>query len=97
MATYLLVNLIFIVLVIGVLRVRLVRPSRAVWLSLVALLVLTAIFDSLIVGFGIVGYDVDKILGVYIGKAPIEDFFYAVMALLIVVTVWKKLESPHGK
>lgn len=97
MATYLLVNLVFIALVVAVFRVRPQKPSKAVWVSLAVLLMLTALFDSLIVGFGIVGYDTEKILGIYIGKAPIEDFFYAVMALLIVIVVWKKLGDKHGK
>jgi lycopene cyclase domain-containing protein len=97
MATYLLVNLIFIIGIVMAFRLRPRKPSKAIWLSLIALLILTAVFDSLIVGFGIVGYDTEKILGVYVGNAPIEDFFYAVMALLIVVVVWNKLGTRHAE
>lgn len=92
MATYLLVNILFVSAVLIAFRVRSQKPTKAIWLSLTVLLILTAIFDSMIVGFKIVGYDLDKILGIYVGLAPIEDFFYAVMALLIVVVVWNKLE-----
>ncbi len=97
MATYLLVNLVFVALVIAVLRVRLVWPAKKTWIALLVLLILTAVFDSLIIHFGIVAYNSSKILGVYIGRAPIEDFFYAVLALLIVVNVWERLGKHDRK
>lgn len=89
MVMYLLVNLIFILIVIVIFRIKPKKPSRVAVLTLGALLVLTAIFDSLIVGFGIVSYDPSRILGIFIGKAPIEDFFYAVLAVVLVPTIWK--------
>lgn len=95
MATYLLVNLVFLLAVLAAYRIRPRKPSKAWLLTLAGLLVMTAVFDSLIVGFGIVGYDTDKILGVYIGNAPIEDFFYAVLAVILVPTVWKLMEKRH--
>ena len=61
----------------------------------VGLLVLTAIFDSIIVGLDIVGYSADKILGLYIGSAPVEDFFYAVLAAIIMPVLWNKLGDKH--
>jgi lycopene cyclase domain-containing protein len=95
MATYILVNLGFIVLVMAIFRIMPGIPSKVILLTLVALIVLTAIFDSLIVGFDIVGYNPDKILGIYIIKAPIEDFFYSILAVLLVPTIWILLESKH--
>ena len=97
MATYLVVNLIFLAAVIGLLGVRLRRPSKKTLIVLGILLVMTAVFDSLIIHFGIVAYDTSKILGVYVGRAPIEDFFYAVLALIIVVNVWERLGKRHEK
>lgn len=91
MMTYLLVNTVFIGLVIIALRIAIKRPSRGGLVTLLALLLLTAVFDSLIVGLDIVGYDSDKILGVYIGRAPIEDFFYAILAVILVPALWNKL------
>ncbi len=88
MATYLLVNLAFIIAVVLVFRVKPTVVSRLTLLVLVVLLILTAVFDSLIVGFGIVGYDAQKILGIYVGNAPIEDFFYAVLAVILVPAIW---------
>jgi lycopene cyclase domain-containing protein len=93
MTTYLVLNLVFLVVVVGGLLMwpSLVRFSKSFWLTLLILLVCTAIFDSLIISAGIVEYNPDKLLGIFIGSAPIEDFFYAVLACIIVPTVWIKL------
>lgn len=64
------------------------KPTKTWLYMLIALLILTAVFDSLIIWAGIVGYDTAKILGVYIGFAPIEDFFYAILAAVIVPALW---------
>lgn len=57
------------------------------------MLVLTALFDNLIVAAGIVGYDESKLLGVRIGVIPIEDFAYTVVAILLVPTIWKAMNK----
>ena len=95
MATYLLVNLVFLAAVMIAYKIRPRKPSKTWLLTLAALLVMTAVFDSLIVGSDIVGYDTNKILGIYIGNAPVEDFFYAVLAVILVPTVWKLMEKKH--
>lgn len=64
---------------------------RATWSTLAILLVTTVVFDSLIIAAGIVGYNLDAILGVYIARAPIEDFAYAVVAALFVPYLWERL------
>ncbi|WP_062204907.1 lycopene cyclase domain-containing protein [Demequina salsinemoris] len=64
-------------------------PFRPVlWTSLV-LLALTVIFDNVIVGAGIVGYDDAQILGIRLAVAPIEDLAYALAAALLVPTLWR--------
>ena len=70
------------------------RPGRrtlALVVTLVVLLVLTAVFDNVIVGLGIVSYDPTRISGVYIGVAPIEDFAYSVAAVLFLPALWTLL------
>ena len=68
------------------------RPDiRAVLGALAVVLILTAIFDNAIIGFGIVDYDPSKISGVRLGFAPLEDFAYTVAAALIVPSVWALL------
>jgi len=97
METYLLINIVFILGVILAFRIKIKKPSKKAWLLLAILLVLTAIFDSIIVGLDIVGYVPTNILGIYIGNAPIEDFFYAVLATLLVPVVWNMTEKKRVK
>ena len=69
------------------------KPTKSWLITLVVLLVLTAVFDSIIVWAGIVGYDPQKILGLYVGFAPIEDFFYAILAVIIVPALWNLFDT----
>jgi lycopene cyclase domain-containing protein len=75
--------------------VVLVRAGRDVLLPALAavgvLLVATAVFDSVIVGTGIVGYDSARILGLRIGTAPVEDFAYPIAAGLGLPALWHLL------
>lgn len=96
MARYLIINLIVLTCCLGVCLRWLKRPSRAWWVMLGVLLLLTAVFDTAIIAAHVVGYDPEKILGVYIGKAPIEDFFYALVAALIVPVIWRRLEGENS-
>lgn len=66
-------------------------------LTLLALLVLTAIFDHLIITAGIVGYDVTKLMGVYIGASPVEDFDYALAAGILMPTLSLLLYKKKGR
>lgn len=96
MATYIVLNIIFLLVVLGVLRIRLRHPTATWWITLIALFVLTAIFDNVIIGLDIVGYDQAKLLGLYIGNAPIEDFFYALLAAIIVPALWQKTSRKQA-
>lgn len=91
MATYLILNLVFLVAIVMSLGLTWRRPHKAWWFTIGVCVLLTAVFDSIIVGLDIVAYNPDKILGITIGKAPIEDFFYALSASIIVPTLWNKL------
>lgn len=96
MATYLILNIIFLCLVLLVLRLfGMLHWNKSMSWVLALLLLLTAIFDSLLVGLGIVAYDMDKILGIIIGFAPIEDFFYTIVVALMIPAIWKKLGSRY--
>lgn len=92
MSTYLLIDLVFLapVVVLAVVAIAVRRGPHwpAVGLAAVALTALTAVFDNVIVGLGIVDYDPRRILGVRIGVAPIEDFSYAVAAVLLLPALW---------
>lgn len=90
MATYVILNVVFLAIVLSVLVWhRLLVRNRSVLVTLLILIVCTAVFDSLIIAAGIVDYDMTKILGIYIGTAPIEDFMYALLAAVVVPALWK--------
>jgi lycopene cyclase domain-containing protein len=95
--TYLIVNVIFLVCITVLFMQHLAKPTKSWWMTLLILLILTAVFDSILVGMSIVGYDTDRILGVYIGNAPIEDFFYAVMAVIIVPALWNVFDTKNER
>lgn len=67
----------------------------AVGIGLGAMLILTAVFDNLIIGFGLVDYDPAKISGVKLGLAPIEDFAYTVVAIVLVPLIWVTLQKKN--
>lgn len=100
--TYLLLNLVFMAITIGVLLVayrkrRLAVPMKAITLTTAILLLFTLVFDALIVASGIVDYNDTKTLGVTFGPAPIEDLFYAVLAGILIPSLWKLGEGRHAQ
>jgi lycopene cyclase domain-containing protein len=96
--TYWALNAIFlgVVAVVAVASIATRRAPRwlAVLLACGILLVVTAVFDNIMIGIGLVGYDRQLISGVFIGRAPIEDFAYAVAAVVLLPSVWTLL-SPR--
>lgn len=89
--TYVLISLPFLALalVLWVLRGR----KYPGWIATTALvmtvvLILTAIFDNLMIWAGLVGYGDAQNLGIYLGLVPIEDFFYAIFVVLVVAAFW---------
>lgn len=90
-------NLIFMIPV----AVLLVFARKSVnWkvlgLSTLALVVMTAIFDNFIVGSGVVAYNPETLLGVFIGFAPIEDFAYTLVAAVLIPLTWWWLGSRQS-
>lgn len=63
-------------------------PLRPLALTALALVALTAVFDNIIVGLDIVAYDDAKISGLLVPIAPIEDFAYALGAIVLIPAVW---------
>lgn len=98
MATYLILNCIFLVgLALWWYIVKPAVKPKLVLLTIAILLVFTAVFDSVIVSLGMVDYDYSKTLGILVGTAPIEDFFYALMAGALIPFVWTILGKNHAR
>lgn len=87
--TYWLLNAIFLapVLIIGILAARRLRWP-ALGITAAILLVMTAVFDNIMISVGLVDYAPDLISGAFIGVAPLEDFAYAVAAIVGLPSLW---------
>ena len=66
---------------------------RRLCFTVVALLLMTAVFDNFIIASGIVAYDEALLSGIYIGLAPIEDFAYSLLAATLIPMTWWWLAS----
>lgn len=94
--TYLVLNLLFFITLVMFLPKSFKKVPTSWWITLGSLIVLTAVFDPLIIYFNIVDYNPDKIIGLRLLGAPIEDFFYALYAACIVPLIWNKLGEPRA-
>ena len=93
--TYLLISLPFLAAAVTVGLIGLPADPAArrrrwtgIGFATVALLVLTAVFDTLIIANGIVDYDDARRIGLAIGLAPVEDFAYPLAGVLLVPAIW---------
>jgi len=96
--TYLWLDGIFLLVAALVLAVAVLRaPDRAElvrrwWLPVTAagvlLAVLTAVFDNLMIGAGLMTYDDAHLSGARVGLVPLEDFAYPLAGLLLLPALW---------
>ena len=99
--TYWLLNLCFLLPAAAVLAAALLHrrragvPNRSFALRLAGtagvLLLLTAVFDNLMIAVDLFGYNPDRISGAFLGLAPLEDFAYPLAAVLILPALWELL------
>jgi lycopene cyclase domain-containing protein len=75
------------------LTMRRFLPRGPLVRTAIVMLVLTLVFDNLIIATGIVDYDPAKISGLRLGVAPIEDFAYTLVALVLVPSLFNFLRS----
>ncbi len=64
---------------------------RALGWATALVLLMTLVFDNLIILVGIVGYDEALISGIKLGIAPIEDFSYTLVGLVLIPLTWELL------
>jgi len=71
------------------------RPDRRWWLCTGAvaavLLVLTAVFDSLMIAADLFRFDQERLLGWHVGLAPVEDFAWPLASALALPALWTLL------
>ena len=60
----------------------------AIGLTAAVLLVMTAVFDNVMIGIGLVAYEPALISGALLGIAPLEDFAYALAAIVGLPSLW---------
>ncbi|MFM9274357.1 lycopene cyclase domain-containing protein [Pseudarthrobacter sp. NKDBFgelt] len=60
-------------------------------------LVLTAVFDNLMIAAGLFSYASELISGAAVGLAPLEDFAYPVAAVLLLPSLWVVLGERSRK
>ncbi|WP_105033908.1 lycopene cyclase domain-containing protein [Cryobacterium aureum] len=92
--TYLLLNTAFLAVAALVAAVALVRRLisarfvACVAAALILSLLLTAVFDNLMIGAGLFSYDPEHISGLFVLLAPIEDFAYPLAAAILLPALW---------
>ncbi|OIH95183.1 lycopene cyclase domain-containing protein [Curtobacterium sp. MCBA15_001] len=63
----------------------------------IALLVMTVVFNNVIVTLGIVAYDPARISGIRVGAFPIEDLAYAIAAAFLLPALWVLFDRAGGR
>jgi lycopene cyclase domain-containing protein len=100
--TYLVLALGFLaaaVVVAVVARRTAPRPAgwRALALAAGALLLLTAVFDNVMIASGLFTYSDAHISGLRIGLAPVEDFAYPLAAVILLPALWTMLGGDRDR
>ena len=89
-----------VVAVLGALRTPRGEVRRRHWLAVAITLgvlgVLTAVFDNIMIRAGLFWYDPSTTSGVHLGRAPVEDFSYAIACCLALPGLWL-LFAPKRK
>ncbi|WP_144873951.1 lycopene cyclase domain-containing protein [Microbacterium sp. 1.5R] len=62
----------------------------------VALIVLTAVFDTVMIASGLFHYSPDHLVGVRIGLAPLEDFAYPIAGAILLPALWSCLRARRA-
>ena len=95
--TYWALNAIFLGIVAVVAICALLTRRAPSWLAVLlaagVLLITTAVFDNVMIGIGLVGYNENLISGAFICIAPLEDFAYAIAAVVLLPAIWTLVGS----
>lgn len=100
--SYAVLNAPFLLVALGVAIVALVLAGRPggegrgvlavrMLITIGVVVVLTGIFDNVMVGLGLFTYPDDLLTGIKVVLIPIEDFAYAIVAGLLLPALWSIL------
>ena len=99
--TYWALNSVFLGIVAVVALAAILTRRAPRWLAVLIaagmLLVLTAVFDNVMIGVGLVGYNRALISGVFVGRAPLEDFAYTVAAVVLLPCLWTLIARKRDR
>ena len=79
------------VLALTVRRRERMPALSAITIAAAVLVVLTAVFDNVMIAVGLFDYSSAHISGVRIGRAPLEDFAYPLAAVILLPALWSAL------
>ena len=87
--TNIVLNLVVLAVVAGATAwtLRRHRAGPLLWTA-AGMVLLTLVFDTIMIAVGLYAYAPDKILGIYLAGAPLEDFAYPLAAVLLLPAVW---------
>ncbi|MBO0980012.1 lycopene cyclase domain-containing protein [Microbacterium sp. SD291] len=69
----------------------------ATGLTLLVLVLLTAVFDTVMIASGLFHYSAAHLLGVRIGLAPLEDFAYPLAGAVLLPALWSALRNRRAR
>lgn len=97
MFRYLILNIIFLLIIFFLIyKLNVARKNlRLIIKTIIIMVILTAIFDPLIIKYGIVDYNRQYTIGINLFNAPIEDFFYAIAAGLLIPVLWSYYDDKE--
>lgn len=97
--TYLLLSAVFMIVAIVFALIGARRAPRWHWGAVGAtagiLVVLTVVFDSIMIAAGLFDYGAAHIWGVRIWLAPVEDLAYPIAGVLLLSGLWNLLGGPR--
>lgn len=96
--TYIFLNSVFILIGVAIWLYAHRRDSKRMHIRqslflLIPLMIMSILFDNILTSLPIVTYDANKLLGLYIGTAPIEDFAYTLVLVFLVPAIWRLLDE----
>ena len=96
--TNIVLNLVVLALValVTVWTLRRHRAGPLLWTAVV-MVVLTLVFDTIMIAVGLYTYAPDKILGIYLVGAPLEDFAYPLAGVVLLPALWTLFGSRRAR